>query len=186
MDIKKELEKSKTVLLIIPGVEYNDVLIDTVKKLSGKKIGYVTLNKTFDSLKEILLKNKVNVDAITFVDAISKTIKQVPDQTEECYFVSSPGALTELSIVISELIKQNFDYIIFDSLTNLLIYQDEAPVAKFVSHIINRIKETNSKAVFYALRLGEQEELIQKSEMFVDSVVELELEPKKGKKPNPK
>ena len=173
MNIAKELEEHPTVLLLVSGVEYNDTILNVVKELSGKKVCYVTLNKTFDSLKELFEKNKANVENIVFIDAISKTFKKVPDQTEGCHYVSSPGALTELSIAISKMLKHGFNYLIFDSLTNLLIYQKKVPLAKFVSSIANNIKEHKTKAVFYALSVKEQESLIKEAGMFVDKVIDL-------------
>jgi hypothetical protein len=124
-------------------------------------------------LKELFVKKKVNVDNIIFIDAISKTIKKMPDNTKDCYFCSSPGALTELSLIITKMLKQNFEYIIFDSLTNLMVYTKKAPVAMFVSSLVNKIKTSKTKAVFYALSMKEQAELIQETSMFVDKVVEM-------------
>jgi len=171
MDIKKELSSNQTVLLIMPSVEYNDVIVDTMKQLSGKSVCYITLNKTFDSLKETFKKNKVNTENLVFIDAITRTIKTSPEQTAGCYFCSSPGALTEISLTLTKIIRHGFEYLIFDSLTNLLIYQKRAPVAKFVSSLVNKIKESKTKAVFYALSMKEQEALIQETSMFVDKVV---------------
>ncbi|MFH1682590.1 MAG: hypothetical protein ABIA37_02220 [Candidatus Woesearchaeota archaeon] len=176
MDIKKELSSNQTVLLLMPSTEYNENIVEVVKQLSGKSVCYVTLNKTFDSLKELFEKKKIDTKNIVFIDAISKTIKKVPSQTDRCYFCSSPGALTEISLAVSKFLKHNFEYLIFDSLTNLLIYQKKVPVAQFVSTLVNRIKDSKTKAVFYALSVQEQEELIQESGMFVDEVIDLRKE----------
>jgi len=174
MDIKKELSENQTILLIMDSAEYNQDIVSFVKKLNGKNIAYVTLNKTKDSLVELFKKNKIKIENIVFVDAISKTLKSVPDQSEGVYYVSSPGALTELSLVISKFIRHDFDYLIFDSLTNLLVYESKAPVGKFVSALVNKIKESKTKAVFYALSVKEQEALIKESGMFVDKVIDLD------------
>ena len=174
MDIKKELSENQTILLIMSSTDYNDEIVNVMKKFNGKNVAYVTLNKTFDSLKELFKKNKIKTENIVFVDAISKTIKSVPDQSEGVYYVSSPGALTELALVISKFIRHEFDYIIFDSLTNLLVYESKAPVAKFVSSLVNKIKESKTKAIFYALSVKEQEALIKESGMFVDKVIDLD------------
>jgi len=174
MDIKKELSTNQTILLIMSSTEYNGEIIDIMKKLSGKNIAYVTLNKTKDSLVELFKKNKIKTENIVFVDAISKTIKSVPSESEGVYYVSSPGALTELSLVVSKFIRHNFDYLIFDSLTNLLVYESKAPVGKFVASLVNKIKESKTKAIFYALSVKEQEALIKESGMFVDKVIDME------------
>lgn len=173
MNIKEELESNKIILLIMPSAGYSTLTIDILKKLSGSKICYVTLNKTYKALKELFEKNKINAKNIVFIDCISKTMKEYPDHIEGCYFVESPAALTELSLCISKTLSQNFTYFIFDSLTNMLIYEKKAPVAKFVSNITNKIRETKTKAMFYTLSITEQEELVRESEMFVDKVIDL-------------
>jgi len=173
MDIKKELSSNQTILLLMPGTEYNEIIVNVLKKLSGN-ICYVTLNKTCDSLKELFKKKKIKTDNIVFIDAISKTIKNVPDQSEGVYYVSSPGAMTELSLVIEKFLRHKFDYLIFDSLTNLLVYENKAPVSKFVSSLVNKIKQGKTKAVFYALSVKDQETLIKESGMFVDKVLDLD------------
>jgi hypothetical protein len=174
LDIEKEFKDNKTLLLLVPSVEYNHVVVDNMKKLAKEDVCYITLNKTFDSLKEIFEKNKIDISKVVFVDAISKTIKNVPTQTKGCYYLSAPNSLTEISLQVSHFIKHGFDYIVFDSLTNLLIYQKKAPVAKFLSTIINKIADSNTKGVFYSLDSKAHEELIEEASMFVDKVVKVE------------
>ena len=82
MDIENELKENKIVLLLVPSLDYNDIVHANAKILSKKNLGYITLNKTADSLKEDFKKAKVNVENILFIDAISKTIKNVPDQAK--------------------------------------------------------------------------------------------------------
>jgi len=173
MDVSNELDKNQTLLVIVPSIDYNAVAIDVAKKLSKKPVCYVSLNKSADSLKELFKKNNVNVGNIVFIDAITKTFKDVPDQTDGVYFVQSPAALTEISITINKVLKHGFEYLIFDSLTNLLIYTEKAPVAKFVLNVANHVKENKTKAVFYALDIKKHEALIQEACMFVDKAIDL-------------
>ena len=171
VDIKKELGSDQTVLLVMPGTEYNEVVVDTMKQLSGN-ICYVTANKTYDSLKELFVKNKVNVENVVFIDAISKSLKKVPDQGESVYYVSSPGALTELSLVVDKFLKHEFDYLVFDSITNLVTYQKVDMCAKFLTSLVDKIKKTKTKAVLYAIGSVKKDAIIDKVAMYVDSVVE--------------
>jgi KaiC/GvpD/RAD55 family RecA-like ATPase len=174
IDIIKTLDENQTILLLVSSIGYNDMIIDVAKKLSSKnKICYVTLNKTHDSLVENFKKKKVKISNIMFVDAISKTIKKVPSDDKTCIYTSSPESLTELSLAISKCLKEKPEYLIFDSLTNLLIYKDKEPCAKFVSAIINKIKAGNTKAVLYALGNKQEDFLIQETGMFVDNVVSI-------------
>ena len=72
MDIKKELASNKTVLLVMPGSQYNDEIVSVMKKLKGN-ICYVTANKTFDSLEETFKKKKVNTDRIVFITGMIRS-----------------------------------------------------------------------------------------------------------------
>ena len=173
MDVSRELSYNQTLLLLVSDIDYNNVIVSTVKKLSQKSVCYITLNKTYDSLKELFKKNNVNIKNLVFIDAISKTFKKSPKQTDNCYYIDSPGALTELSLTISKFLKHKFEYLIFDSLTNLMIYSKKEPVLMFISDLINKVKETETKAVFYALKIKEQEAMIKQCSMFADKVVDL-------------
>ena len=173
VDVKKELSKNQTILLLVPSIEYNHVIVDVAKELAGKKVCYVTLNKTHKSIEELFKESKVNVKNIIFIDGISKTLKKTPDQTDTCFYVSSPASLTEMSIVIRKLLGQNFDYLIFDSITTLGIYEKGDVIAKFMASIINKVKETKTKAVVYAV--GKKDDiLVKQSSMFFDEVLEMD------------
>jgi KaiC/GvpD/RAD55 family RecA-like ATPase len=173
MDLSKELIENKTVLAIVPSEKYSATITSLTKTLSKKKVCYVTLNKTFESLKEEFKKKNVKIDNLVFIDAISKTIKDVPDQTTGCYFASSPGDLTGISLLITKFLNHEFDYIIFDSLTNLIVYQQKAPVARFVQVLTNKIRESKTRAVFFAVSVKEQQNLLEETGMFVDKVIKL-------------
>jgi len=173
IDIEKELAKNKIILLLIPSTEYNSLVLDNVKKLSKKSVCYITLNKTFDSLKELFTKSKVKMENVVFIDAISKTIKSVPDQGKGVYYIESPNSFTDISLQINSFLRHNYDYIVFDSLTNLLIYQKKDPVAKFLSTIINKIRDSKTSAIFYCLDVKEHEELVEEVSMFVDKVIKV-------------
>ncbi|MBD3309624.1 hypothetical protein GF351_00205 [Candidatus Woesearchaeota archaeon] len=173
MDITKELEENQAILLLVDGSDYNKTITDIAKSLAEKQLCYVTLNKTFKSLKEIFSKKKVKVENVVFVDAISKTIKKTPDQEKGCYYVSSPAAMTETALMISKFLKHKFDYLVFDSLTNLLVYEKKAPVARFVSSLVNKIKSSKTKAVFIAVKIESQSALIEEASMFVDKVIDI-------------
>ncbi len=171
MNIKNELSKNQNVLLVMTGAEYNSSILNVMKSLSGKNVCYVTINKTFDSLREIFKKKKINTKNVVFVDAISKSIKNVPDQSDQVYYISSPGALTELSLVISKFLKHEFDYIVFDSITNLSIYNKPQLCTSFLSNLMNKIKGVKTKSVFYAIASSGGNALIDNISPLFDKIV---------------
>ena len=173
MDILHELEENQTILLLVSSGQYNEIILEVIKQLSGKKVAYISLNKTFSSLKENFEKKGIDTKNFVFVDCITKSIKDVPDMTDGCYYVSRPDSFTELGITISKLLKHDFQYVIFDSIANILAYRDKKTVIKFMSNIVVKVKSTKAKGVFYSLISKENELVVQEAGTFVDKVITL-------------
>ena len=171
-----DLFNTQSTLIIIPSERYNDIIATVPQLITGSKICYITLNKTYNALID-LFENDPNIDLnnFIFIDGITKSIGKVENR-DNCYFVSSPQALTELSIVVAEFLRYQFDYVIVDSLTTLLIYQkSEQPVVKFLSNIVHKITESGSRGIFYALNIDDHNLLIQESSMITDKLIDLEI-----------
>lgn len=170
IDLKSLLLSSDSVLVKIPSSLYNQSTSFIPSLLSDQMLCYITLNKTYNSLKTRFKKEEIPSDKIVYIDAITKSMEPV-ENTQDCYFVSSPQALTELSIVASEFLAQNIDFVILDSLTTLLIYQKKIdPVVKFVTKMVNTSKKENSHMIFFVLDTPEHQLLIEESSMVMDSV----------------
>ena len=107
-----------------------------------------------------------------FIDAISKSFKSSPEQSDNVYYVSSPGALTELSLVVNKFLKYNFDYLIFDSVSNLIVYNKIPVIHKFLRSLVNNIKKTKTKALFFIVESQENKDLISQCNLFFDNVVQ--------------
>ena len=171
MDIIKELSDNQTILLLMPGIEYNKIVLETIKTLSDKRVCYVTLNKTYGALKELFKKNKIKTDNILFVDAITRSLKEAKDIPKECYFVS-PTSISDAFAALHTIIQQEYDYPVFDSLTNLFSYKETEGVEDLIFVLLNKIRETKTKAVFYAL--NEQEKFIPRCCMYVEKTIVIE------------
>lgn len=194
--IKKEIEKCQNILVTIPNPDYDMITTDIISQIHTKRVCYVTLNKTYGSLKDFFNKKKISTTNIAFVDGITKTVINT-ENTKDCSFVSSPGALDELMVAISSLLSQKYNYLIFDSLSDLLTYRDVDEVEQFVKNITDSLAKNKCKGIFYALsrykfapknRLGwimypndheEGESLIEEQIISFDKIVDLR---KKGMK----
>lgn len=173
MEIKKELLTNPVVLSVLRKEYYNESIFEILNELKDKRVCYVTLNKTTESLKRAFKFRKIKDDKIFFIDAVSKGIGKEKKQ-DNVIFISSPAALTELSIGITESLMSNvFDAILFDSLSTLNIYGMGKSAERFASHTINKIKSENKKGVFTCLEEDVETSLIKNSFMYVDKVVNL-------------
>lgn len=165
MNIRQELAENQTVLLLLPGTEYNRAIVDTAKSLRGKKICYITLNRTYQSLQQLFAKHNAQLKDTTYVDVITLAIKK-PDESPKNVHFFSPKELAGAFAHIGSLLTKNYDYLVFDSLTNLFSYKDTEDVEAYIFILINKIRQTKTKAVLYAL--DEQETLIPRCCMYVD------------------
>jgi hypothetical protein len=172
MDILSQFKTNKVLLLLMPGIDYIDVSTNVIRSLSKYKVGYVTLNKTCESLQETFKNKKIKQDNIIFIDAISKTIKQ-PKKIDRCHFVSSPGQLRAIGSAMVKLMNHNFDYIIFDSLTNLSVYKRKDAIAKFITVMANKAKASNTKLLFYGVGERADDVILKHTCTVVDDIIDL-------------
>src|SRR3989338_6978118 len=113
----------------------------------NNKVCYVTLNKSYENLRQIFEKNNIKLENIKFIDAITRTFKKV-DDTEKGKFCSSPMAMTEISLKINEILKENFDYLIFDSITSILMQEKNTALIKFITDLEHKSKNATTKSIF--------------------------------------
>jgi len=189
MEIQKELEENSALLSVFRKEYYAESIIQMMKELEGKRICYVSLNKSFTAIDHVFHANKISLSSVFFIDAVSqglglpvensnykdaasKESKVVPDNV---LFVSSPAALTELGIAIEEALKSNvFDVVVIDSLSTLDIYGLGERADKFSAYIIGKVKSEGKKGIFVCLSEDMNTSMIKNSCMVVDKVLEFE------------
>jgi hypothetical protein len=172
MDIINQFKENKVILLLMPSVDYINISTNALRSLSKYKVGYVTLNKTCESLQETFAKKRIKLNQIIYIDAISQTIKQ-PKKIDNCHFVSSPGQLRFIASAMIKLMNHKFDYLIFDSLTNLSVYKRKDAIAKFITVIANKAKESNTKLLFYGVGKRDDDIILKHTCTVVDEVIDL-------------
>ena len=173
VDIKKELEKHDILLSVMPDYYYSESIADMVKKIQDKRICYVDLNKGTDTMVKLFSSNKIDTKNIFFIDGVSMAINSNA-QYENAILLSSPYALTEIALAISEVFRTKaFDVLIFDSLSTLNVYAKEirGVSGKFTSAMVNKLRSRKNKGVLTCLENDTASELVMQSSLFVDRVV---------------
>ena len=171
VDLKKEF-KDNNILVVVSGEDYGKTLINVAKSSNAdfNNIGYVSLNKPYNTLTDILSKNGIDMNKFNFIDGITKTVTE-PKPTKNCIFISAPNALVELNIEITNLCKKNTpDMIIFDSLSSLLVYESGNVLLEFVHSIINVLRVHNVKGAFIIMK-SDLNALLKGLEMFADKII---------------
>lgn len=171
MGIETDIKAYKSVLVLIPSAKYSGSLLKIMRALSGRKLCYVSLNRTCSAIKDFFRGRKIDIGKITFIDAITRTITTVPQKSGNCFFISSPAALTELSISLDQMLKANFDCLVMDSLSNFLIYQPKIAVQKFLLRLVNKIADTNARIIVCTPLTEEQNSIVKEVGVFFDKVI---------------
>ncbi|VVB54357.1 Uncharacterised protein [uncultured archaeon] len=177
IDINSDLQGAQILVLVIPEDQYNDKVMAILKNLAESntnKVCYVSLNRPYSSLRNNLASAGVSINSIYVIDAITKTA-EMAENTENVEFISSPDALTELSLAVSNSFDvKKFNYLFFDSLSTLLVYESDRVVTKFVHFLMAKIRVVEARAIFTVLKRDVDSVLLKDINMFADKIVDLE------------
>jgi len=110
---------------------------------------FVTVSKTFDYFAKTF-KESTRQPNIKFIDCISRAAG-ISDNSNNCIFLESPVMLENLILeIINNFKSQKRDmdkYIVIDSLSALMIYNDPEIIREFISLVMNRSRAENIHVV---------------------------------------
>lgn len=178
----KILPEGFIALLLLDSVKYAQTTLETLKIYLTKEknnVIYVAFNRPYDNLIKILEQNKIGTEKIFFIDAITLTAGGLPLRKERVLFISSPQNLTDLSIALSEVMnafKTGGNFLFFDSITTLLVYNTSETVEKFSHFLISRMRLGNVKGIFLAVEEETNERLIRTLSQFMDKTIRIKGE----------
>jgi len=152
-------------LIITPVENLQKEVNEVVKTFSANPGIYVSLNKTHESIENILKKEKININKLFFIDCVTS------EQKRDDILHISPRELGKLSSAISTFIKDipGKKFLIIDALSTLLIYNDENKVARFVKETIEYASEKDVEVIALSPKT-KGEELLNKIFNFFDKV----------------
>lgn len=168
----KTIEKNQTTIMVCKTISHEDALMSLCKSLKKKfkRTCIVNANTPYSTLIEKLKEKNIDYSKFYFVDCVSSSfLKQV--RSNQCTFISSPHALTELAIALSNLPKE-IDLVILDSFSGLAFYNDEQPTLRFLNSVTSRFRKKTLKAVYFVV--GEtKKEILADLSLFADNIVEI-------------
>lgn len=188
-ELEKELRNLPFEAVVMFITESQNYFKDTVRiiKILVNELGldgiYITVNKPYQSLAQLFNENKINVEKIFFIDCITKTVGGKPQITENCLFIASPQNLTELGVALAQAMeimkgKPN-KFLILDSLSTLLVYNNAGTVARFSHFLTTRIRLSKLKGIFIIVEKEMDKKLLTTLEEFCDKTIKLEIGGKK-------
>jgi hypothetical protein len=165
-------KKGEIAVFVIPEKEYASKLKEIVSSASSSysRICYVSLNKPYSSVLDSIKKNGADPKKFFFIDC---TENQADEKAGQVVNVSSPKALTEMSITIGKVLELGkIEALIFDSLSTLLVYTEPFTVVKFTHSLISMLRSKSTRGFLICIKGGSSEGVIKDISMFADRVVD--------------
>lgn len=151
---------------------------------SGVNCLYVTLDRAPDEVRYDFKKLGTNLlgeeykKRLVFVDGFSWLV----GKSEETYHVENLGNLTELSIRIASAScdLSGRIFLVFDSISPLLVYNPETPVTKFLQILLARVKDWRGMGIYVVQEGVHSDEFYNTLGYLVDGTFDMKMEEEKG------
>ncbi len=175
----KDMKKPGIILALAKAKDYNEANIDFLKYLIHTKNEpgvYLTFNKPYATMKQIMDQENIDERMIIFIDAITLPSGGKAEDTENCLYLNDLRNLSDLAVIIDEAIdaipfKRKFLYL--DSLSTLLLYNNTGSVAKFVHFLTGKLRHWDLDGIFLSLELESDAELLAQLSLFCDKKINL-------------
>lgn len=174
--IPKSIMMNQTVGITLPDKYYNDikqVIFEFLNNKPNNYCVYVTITRPYNSIKsefEDLLKNS----NIKFIDCVSRIAGISKMEQQNCVFIESPTMLEKLGLEINNLFKEadkdQSKYLILDSLSTLMIYNEPEIVTKFFYYIVNVTRVKDIHSVYLVIEEEEADKQIKKLINLTDKI----------------
>ncbi len=160
-------------LHLISATKYFEGIIEILREHKAESVVYVTTNKPYQVLMNMLKEKKVNTKKMFFVDCISKNIGEKSEDIDNCVFLESMQSLTSISIAIHESTEQlkGKKMLLIDSLSILLMYNDAHTVAKFTNFVMNKMRGLDVNTIVIALESDSEKEILREIATYADTII---------------
>lgn len=161
IDEQASLFENPVVLLSVSPVIYQQRVLDTLKYFS-ERFGmglYVTLNKPSSTLQGSFQRGGVPPEKVMYLDSITNTPEH---ETEYCRFLGRMRELTDLCIAITKLVseRKGVRFILLDSVSTLMIYNDTKSVTRFCHVISERLRSLGLPGAFVSVDMEEGRDMV--------------------------
>jgi len=157
-------------VFVTPDKDYASQMKAIISSASSayKRICYVSLNKPYAVVSDSLKKQGIGLEKFFFIECTGKS----GEGSGQVVYVSSPKALTEMSITIGKVLEMGkIEALIFDSLSTLLVYADASTVVKFTNSLISMLRSKGVAGFLTCLKGGIGSDIVKDISMFADKVV---------------
>ena len=138
--------------IIVPMNNYTDLFDSIIKTMMDTKEDlwlYITITKSFDTIKKSF-QDLSGYKNIHFIDCISHSAG-ISSLDKNCIYIDSPALLEKILLEMMHVFQGVKDdvnkYVVIDSLSALMIYNNPETVKEFFQHFINKTRSENIHSV---------------------------------------
>ena len=163
----------KNIIFLISNKIYSNELLNITRSAADKyaKIVYISLSKPAKRVLETLIENNIDTKKFLFIDAVTEK-NETNSSNHGIVHINPPENFEKFSAELNEIIGNldNLECLIFDSLSTLLIYQDEITVIKFAHNLITNLAVDHASGQFICLLDDVSRHLVKTITLFADEV----------------
>jgi hypothetical protein len=176
--ISSAIAVNQSVGILLPGPNYQELIQALFERIQSKPDEawvYVTVTKPFQNISNRLpfiteMRNIRFIDCISRAAGISKATKNV-------IFIESPTMLEKIGLEIMNIFKEvdpkTKKYLVIDSLTNLIIYNDPNIVTEFFNQLINRTRARDINTISLAIEEEGMESYLNRLVFLNDKILKI-------------
>lgn len=137
--------------IVLPSNNYDDLLQATFEYMAEKKDAswiYVTSTRPYAAVKD-KFSSEIDQASVFFIDCVSRAAG-IKTTANHCIFLDSPSELERLILEIMSGVNtqgQRDVFVVLDSLSSLVLYNDVCLVSEFFTHLMNNIRLANATAI---------------------------------------
>lgn len=154
--ISKAIKINQSIGILLPGNNYPDLIqamFERIHSSPDEAWVYVTVSKPYQNLvgQYDFLETDNN---IKIIDSISRAAG-ISKESKNVIYIESPTLLEKLGLEIMNVFKgvdeNTQKFLVIDSLSNLIIYNNSALVTEFFYHMLNKTRARDIHLISLAL-----------------------------------
>ena len=152
------LEENGIILLLAESRKLRQVNLDVISEMTKNGYSVILLSVTLPNMviKRTYAGAGIDLSQIFVVDAVTKYSGGPVDMDDpRCHYISNPGNLTDIGIVLTELLKTvpgEKKCLFFDDISTMLLYSPSVTISKFIHFMTNKSVCMTCQVYFSPLR----------------------------------
>lgn len=155
-------------------------VLDAIEQLTGegKQGVIISVSEPQKLLKKALEKQGVDTSQHLFIDCATASATGKPGGEENCFYLNKCSDLTGMGIAVTKALsgvedKENM-FLILDSVSTMLIYNESTVIIRFLHMLINKIQLNEATGILFSAKNAVDPIVSSQITAFSDAVYHLE------------